>query len=78
MAALGIVSSPSLVIANNAINEAEVIHTNNFLGKNDHEVNSNVQIVQQEDIQYLVLKENFKSDATPARKTWLFSREWIC
>ena len=65
---LTIAMSPSLVKANEAVDGGEVIHSASFVGENDHEVSGGVQIIQKEDIQYLVLQEDFKFDGAPDPK----------
>jgi len=68
LATFTIAMSPSLAKAGNTIEGAEVIHSANFVGENDHEVSGGVQIVQKGDNQYLVLQKDFEFDGAPDPK----------
>lgn len=68
LSALVIALSPSLAIADNDMSGAEVLMSTSFVGENGHEVSGEVQIVQQGDIQYLVLGEDFTFDGAPDPK----------
>lgn len=65
---LAIAMSPTIVKADNVLDGAEVLHSANFVGENDHIVNGGVQVVQKGDVQYLVFGENFQFDGAPDPK----------
>lgn len=68
LATLSIAISPSIAKADNILDGAEVIYSANFVGENDHEVSGDIQVVKKEDVQYLVLQENFQFDGAPDPK----------
>lgn len=68
LAALTITMSPSIVKAGDAIDGAEVIHSANFAGENDHIVSGEIKIVKKGDAQYLVLGKDFEFDGAPDPK----------
>lgn len=68
LATLTIAIIPGLVKAEKAIDGAEVLHSANFAGENDHVVSGGVEIIQKGDIQYLVLQKNFQFDGAPDPK----------
>lgn len=68
LSALVIAVSPTIAKADNDMSGAEVLMSASFTGENDHEVSGGVQIVQEGDIQYLVLGDDFKFDGAPDPK----------
>lgn len=68
LAALITAINTGIAKADSVIDGANVIHSANFVGENDHEVSGGVKIVQKGDIQYLVLQENFQFDGAPDPK----------
>ncbi|MEM6612325.1 MAG: DM13 domain-containing protein [Cyanobacteria bacterium P01_C01_bin.72] len=68
LATLVVAASPTVAKANNSMSEAEVLTSASFTGENGHEVSGSVQIVQEGDIQYLVLGNDFKFDGAPDPK----------
>lgn len=56
---------PSYAQANSILDSGTVIESSSFIGENDHVVSGGVNIVQNGDIYYLVLAEDFSFDGAP-------------
>ena len=59
------VCGQAVVRAEDVVTDGEVLQTASFIGENDHVVSGEVQLVQNGEVLYIVLGEDFSFDGAP-------------